>query len=316
MNDMATLPSSFPPYSNRGVTMGAGDVSERGQGPVFDAYCATVRANPLKVLDYLEQALIDAGFETKRQAGPPVRFYGCNMLILDEHGDRLLSVRYGGRNNWPFVEAKGPVSPFVADLLRAEFPHHSPSRIDSALDLRGPEVFAELHKLALQFQAKDIRLDYAGAPPEHPNRGTTIYLGSRKSQAFLRIYQKGLKHAEELGLAPDAIPDELRHWVRVELELKPDKGKARTASTALSPKAVWGCSPWIRDFAKASLSIDAERVHMREKRETNHSRAMRYLALHYGAHIIEDIEQRGSPEAMFAALLEAIGYRQKRNEAA
>lgn len=283
-----------PPYSNRGVTFET-VVENIGEfAPEFDAYCATVRGNPLELIERLENALLEAGLDTQREDGPPVRFYDRNTLLLDASGHRHLSMRSGGRNGWPFVECKGPASPIVAELLREFFPHHSPSRIDSAYDLRGADVFEQLHRIAQATQARGIRLDYAGAAPEHPDRGTTIYLGSRKSQAFVRIYQKGLKHAEEMGLAPDEIPDELRHWVRVELELKPDKKRAKEASKSLSPEQVWGASPWLRRFAKEALSIDAERVRMHEKRETNRERALRYCLSQYGPHLMEQARSLGS----------------------
>lgn len=283
-----------PPYSNRGVTFQA-TVDVGGEaGPEFDAYCATVRGNHLELVARLENALLEGGFDTEVQDGPPVRFYDHNTLILDGSGHRLLSMRHGGRNGWPFVECKGPASPLVADVLRECFPHHSPARIDSAYDLRGPEVFEQLHAIALATQERGIRLDYAGAAVDHPDRGSTIYLGSRKSQAFVRIYQKGLKHAEEMGLAPEDIPDELRHWVRVELELKPDKKPAKEAAKSLSPQGAWGASPWLRRFAKDALSIDAERVKMHEKRETNHERAMRYAVRQYREYYIEQARRCGS----------------------
>lgn len=283
-----------PPYSNRGVTFQATVENGSDAGPEFDAYCATVRANRLELIARLENALLEADFDTEVKDGPPVRFYDHNTLIVDPSGHRLLSMRYGGRNGWPFIECKGPASAIVADVLRTHFPHHSPSRIDSAYDLRGPDVFERLHELALKTQERGVRLDYAGAAIDHPDRGSTIYLGSRKSQAFVRIYQKGLKHAEEMGLAPEDIPDELRYWVRVELELKPDKKPAKEAAKSLTAEAVWGASPWLRRFAKEALSIDAVRVKMHEKRETNHERAMRYLIRQYGPSLIEQAKRCGS----------------------
>ena len=282
-----------PPYSNRGVTFETAIENKGEFTPAFDAYCATVRANPVEVIARLENALLEADLDTRVEDGPAVRFYAHNTLILAPCGMRWLSVRHGGRNGFPFVECKGPASPIVAETIRAHFPHHSPSRIDSAYDLLGPDVFSDLHRLALDTQSRGIRLDYAGAAPDNRHRGTTLYLGSRKSQVFVRIYQKGLKTAEEMGLAPDDIPDELRHWVRVEIELKPEKKPAKEAAKSLTPEGVWGCSPWVRRFAREALAIDAERVTMREKRETNHERAMRYMVMQYGSHLIEEARRCG-----------------------
>lgn len=315
MAGMANLNAGPPPYSNRGVKIWR-DVDFQGEnGFVFDAYCASVPAEPFHVLDYLEQALMEADFDTTRGEGPRVAFYGRNDLLLDAQGHRILSVRSGGQNGIPFVECKGPASPVVAGELREQFPDHKPSRIDSAIDLRGDGVFEQFHQLARRCQDEGRRLDIVGAPIDNMDRGTTIYLGSRKGSAYVRIYQKGLKHAEEMGLTGDDIPDDLRHWVRVELEVKPPKGPGRIAVRTRSPEGLWGCSPWIRRLAKDALSIDAERVTMSERRESNHERAMRHCAAQYASYHLEQIERLGVDEYVLD-WLERIGYAEKRREAA
>lgn len=304
-NEPATA-AARPPYSNRGVTIPVDVACGGDDRSVFDAYCATVYAHPLLILDHLEQGLLDAGFEPQRQDGPPVRFYANNTLLVDGEGTRLLQVRHGGQNGNPFVEAKGAVSPVVAATLRQHF-EHSPARVDSAHDLSGPDVFQQLRSLAHRYEAKGLKIDYAGAAHDHPDRGTTIYLGSRKSQAFVRIYQKGLKHAEEMGLAPHEIPDELRNWVRVELECKPDKKPARERVAALSPDALWGVSPWTALFANEALLIDAKRVQMNERKESNQDRAMRFLVTQYGPTILRQVERLGSWERFADDLQERLG---------
>ena len=304
-----------PPYSNRGVNLWETIDNKGNQNFAFDAYCASVPVEPNHLLDYLEQALIEAGYETSRADGPPVAFYRRNQLLLDAQGHRILSVRSGGQNGKPFVECKGAASPVVAGELREQFPDHSPTRIDSALDLRGRDVFDQFHEIARQFQDRGTKLDIVGAPIDNMDRGTTLYLGSRTGSGYIRIYQKGLKHAEEMGLAGDDIPDALRYWVRVELEMKPPKGPGRKRMRTLTPEGLWGCSPWIRRFATAALSIDAERVTMSERRESNHDRAMRHCAMQYGSHHLEQINRLGL-DAYVLDWLERIGYAQKRKDAA
>jgi hypothetical protein len=252
--------------------------------PSFDAYCATAYQHQEIVVDHLFRALSEAGEGVSLQDGPPVRFYSGNTLLMDERGHRLAQVRFGG-NPHPFVEAKGAPSPVIAQALRS-LGDHSPSRIDSAFDRSGPELFAELTALARHFEKQfGLRLDWAGAAASNPDRGTTIYLGSRKSMVFVRIYQKGLKLAEEMGLVGDAIPDSLRHWVRIELEFKPQKKRAKQIAATLSPLDVWGVSQWTQQFAMDALSIEAERVTVTERRESNHQRALRFMAQQYRGHL-------------------------------
>lgn len=278
----------LPPYSNRGVTL----VSAPTDGPCFDAYNATVYANPILLLGRLLDALTEAGHAPQVGEGPPVQFYAQNALLLAPSGKRLLSVRSGGQNGHPFVECKGDHSGVVADTLRRFF-DHAPARQDVCIDLRGPAVWDEVCRLCDQFEAEGVILDQLGAKRDNPNRGTTLALGSRHSQCYVRVYQKGLKIAQELGLTGDDIPDELRHWVRVELEYKPDKRPARMKAATLAPAELWGCSPWTRRFAKLALSIDAERVTMNEKRESNEERAWRYMLEQYGPTMLKRIRRMG-----------------------
>jgi DNA relaxase NicK len=282
--------------------------NERGNGSVFDAYLATVYAHPLLLLDHLEQALMDAGEAPQRVDGPPVRFYGSNTLLVDPDGSRLLSVRHGGRHNpHPFVECKGKPSAAVADMLRSTF-EHAPARLDSAIDRHGPNLMHELNDLSLDFERRlGLKRDTAGADLDNWNRGSTVYLGSRTSQAFLRIYQKGLQIAEEMKLTGDAIPDELRYWVRIELEYKPDKRPARMKAVGLSPDALWGCSPWTQNFARLALQLDAKRVHMNVRRESNHDRSMRFLVQQYGPTILAQVKALGSWERFTEDLQERLG---------
>lgn len=304
-----------PPYSNRGVTFYESSPNQGVKDFAFDAYCASIDEAPVHVLDFLEQALLDAGFETQREQGPPVKFYDRNDLIVDENGHRLLSVRSGGQNGKPFVECKGAASVAVAAELRASFPLHLPSRIDSALDLRGEGVFETLHAIAKRVEAKGIKLDLWGAEVGNRDRGTTIYLGSRRSPFLVRIYQKGLKHAEEMGLVGDDIPPGLRNWVRVELEFKPQKRHAKAKARTLSPLQLWGCSPWVRQFAMDALSIDAERVTMHEKRESNLDRSFRYSAAQFGPTHLEMIARIGV-DAYLERWFSMIGFDQSRQDAA
>jgi DNA relaxase NicK len=126
----------------------------------------------------------------------------------------------------------------------------------------------------------------------------------------LRIYQKGLQIAEQLALTGNAIPDDLRHWVRVELEYKPDKGLARERAAKLSPAELWGCSPWTRAFAKQALAINAERVKMTERRESSVDRAYRFAAAQYGPTFLLVAARLGGWEIFSEDLRQRISYDQ------
>lgn len=238
------------------------------------------------VLDHLEQGLIDAGYQTKRLAGGAVKYYAGITFIVDEKGHKLASVKHGGANPFPNAEGEGAASPAVAAAIRAMPCDHRPTRIDSCLDQSRPGLFAQLHDLAKRTEDKHgVLLNYAGAALDNDERGTTIYLGSPKSQSFVRIYQKGLQLAEKQGMRPDQVPPEMLNWVRSEAVFRPQKKPAKLYATVVSPADVWGVSPWTHEFAKVALSIDAERVNVSQRRESNHERALRAMSSQYRAHI-------------------------------
>lgn len=255
---------------------------------------------------YLIEAFNDAGIGfVVDPDGPKVAHYEANWLMLDEHGKRVLSVKHGGSNH-PHVECKNERSAVVASVLRRHF-DHLPTRLDSAYDLTSPSAFLDLYRIALQFEAKGWDLFQSGGRVEHPTHGTTLYLGSRKSERMIRIYQRGLKIAKELGLTASDIPESLRHYVRIELEFKPDKRLARELAATLSPAQIWGGSPRTRAFVKQALSIDAEPVKMNFKREPSQERAMRFLAKQYGPAIVRQVELLGSWDRFMIDLQERLG---------
>ena len=131
--------------------------------------------------------------------------------------------------------------------------------------------------------SRDIRLqDWSN---NHPDMGDTFYLGSRQSQAFLRVYQPALKRAQEEGRTGDMITQAERDAVRVELQFQPQKQRAKHVAATLSPDELWGVSPWIADFAGEVFAMNVQPISISERRESNRNRALRYMGGQYKAHL-------------------------------
>lgn len=272
----------IPPIANRGVY----PVVDGVPMAQFDWYAATVIERPERVLDVMEQALMDAGEDTVRADGGKVRRYAAITFITDRKGRKLGSLKHGGAYPFPHMEAEGASAPAIAEAIRALGWVHKPTRIDSAVDMTRPGLFEELHALAREMEAKyRLHLNYAGAAVDNQERGTTIYLGSRRSQVFLRIYQKGLQLAEVLGLSPEQVTPDLRNWVRCEVVFRPHKPEVKAFAAKAAPAALWGVSSWTQEFANRALSIDAKRVQMNHRREADHERALRSMCGQYRNHI-------------------------------
>jgi hypothetical protein len=278
---LATETDGQPPYSNRGVYPSI----EPSQFPPpivgIDGYNATVFCNPDALVSDLDQLLASVGLNPSIADGPKVRFHARNTLLLEPAGHRLLSVRSGGQNPHPFVECKGEAAPFVCGFLRGRYDHR-PARIDVAEDRRSGGLFHRLHRLSKRIAKRygiQWRPDGDWATPD---AGRTIYLGSRSSQIMLRIYEKGLKFAKETG-AP--VTDELRNWIRIEVEFKPQNPHSRQLAPNIEPAAIWGTAAWLADFAQEAMAMQAERININQRRESNQDRALRFMGKQYAAHL-------------------------------
>ena len=266
-----------PPTLIGGSTPSLGSVAVEG----FDAYSATVFANADMVLADLLCLMESAGMWAIASEGPKVRFYARNDVLTDAKGHRLLSVKSGGSNPHPHVECTGRAAPFLARFLRDNY-RHRPTRIDHAVDRRGPDLFEHLHTYAKSLcKQHGLKLGYGG-DWNLTDAGRTVYIGSRKSQVFVRIYEKGLEYAAALGLP---VTSDLRDWVRIEIEFKPQTEAARLLAPVIEGPQLWGSTVWANQLANEVLSMSTEPVCIREWRESNRERALRFMGSQYSSHL-------------------------------
>lgn len=247
----------------------------------FGAYSSTVFAHPDPLFDDLSVLMDSAGMWCTPVDGPKVRFYARNSLLVDAKGHRLLSMKSGGSNPHPHVECTGAASQVLARYLRENY-RHRPTRIDHAVDRRAPGLFDQLHEYARALCAQHrLKLGYGG-DWSTSDAGRTIYIGSRVSQLCVRIYEKGLKYAHDLGLN---VTGDLRDWVRIEAEFKPQTEAAKALAPSIEGPQLWGSTIWAQQLASEVLSMATEPVSIRERRESNRERALRFMAVQYGAHL-------------------------------
>lgn len=290
-----------PPITNRGVYPPS-DIDGSALIHAFDYYRATVGASVEHVLQTLEAHYAEMGIEAARIDGAPVRHYGANRQLVDRTGHVLVTVLSGGQNGRPNVYASGSRAPAVAECIRRHWSHR-PSRVDVKCDLGAPGLFEELRSHAFTFA------DRLGLHPpkeqrnNHPDQGDTIYLGSRQSQVFLRVYQPGLKRAQEEGRTGEAITIEERQAVRIEMEFKPQKPRAKHFAATLSPAQMWGVGGWAASYASEVFAMDVQPISISERRESNRNRALRFMASQYRAHLADLLRECGNDPADFGSAL-------------
>jgi hypothetical protein len=181
-------------------------------------------------------------------------------------------------------------------MLRRFHPGHSCTRTDSCIDYDEPGAWERLSSIALDVK-KGFRLkgEKRGDWEDFPEDGRTLYLGAASSAVRCRVYEKG-KHPDYVHLAR---PD----WVRVEVQVRPEKD-ARQDYAGASAQAVWGASAWTRELAAQIMKADLEPLPPYAARELSElDRALLNLCRQYGHHLAALRDERGD----WACVGKAIG---------
>lgn len=189
----------------------------------------------------------------ERPARPlPGRGYTHAFELLNPNTlERRALVMYDAHRQ-PHVYAEGVESydsPAVFAAVCKCFPQKwVPSRIDIALDFYGPSRFdefaASLTSMALR---RNLMLSHLGDWVRGKDR--TLYLGSRNSTHYVRLYEFRACH----GYGPE---------VRLELELKPSRRNGQREKVAsLDPWFMLTTSPALREFL-ASIGTNLKAVQL------------------------------------------------------
>lgn len=287
----------MPPVCNTGVHPPLSGVPF-AHASRFDWYRATVPARHELVI---ERCLEMAGDTARVDLGKG-RFNYAHSTTISVSGDRVATVLHGGSNGHPNVEASGDRAPGLAKLIRA-MGEHRVTRCDVALDVYGDTAFRDLEGLAMSIAKQHgIGMRKIGNPLD-PTAGETVYLGSRSSTIYARIYEKGKADSALYG---DVEPAMLHRWVRCELEVKPQKDMKAVAAS-MPPEAFWGVSAWSQQLASEAFQMAPETVPFHPRRTASDERAYATLVAQYGPLLRRRCEDRFNGDRM--ALLEEFASR-------
>jgi len=231
------------------------------------------------------------------------RFNYVNSTTVSVGGDRVATVLHGGSNGHPNVEASGERAPALAELLRARGPHRV-TRCDVAVDLYGEGVFQGVELIAHGIAADHgLKLRKIASPIDR-SAGETVYIGSRDSSVFGRIYEKGKADAAAYG---GASPATLNLWVRVELEVKPAK-EMKALAASMAPEAFWGVSTWTARLAAEALAMAPDPIPFHPRRTATDDRAFAFMCAQYRNLLRRRCDDRhgGDRQALAAEILASI----------
>jgi len=207
--------------------------------PFFDWYQATIHhLSPENVVDMLRPHFLGADL---KPAGGLKGYDRGFSLIRGDH--ELLRGAYHstGKTTGVYLRSSGSDSQQLWEALRT-IPHNV-TRADSAIDYVEQGIYDWMSERLIEFaQERNLKISYLGDWARGNNR--TLYIGSRKSTVFLRVYEKGHKE----GADPN--------WIRFEVEVKPTKEKRKQFS-AFDAKDYQRVGRWLTD-ARAMLGIQVE----------------------------------------------------------
>ena len=165
--------------------------------------------------------------------------------------ERVASVasgsRTGGMPNITMSGGRG-LCAVAGPLVLQEFDGLRITRADACLDVSAPGAFDALREAAVKF----CRARRMPAPEvrgtETPERGLTVYMGSKQSEVRARIYTKGL---QLIAAGEDADPD----WVRIEFEFRNLPSAKKAGFGRLTPGEMVRAYVWPRQFIALAANI-------------------------------------------------------------
>jgi hypothetical protein len=258
----------------------------------WDWYQVTVKEQALDVLlPMITEAFPLADFQNMK--GQHGYLHGLELVAGSK---KLLHILYGGQSHTANITASSEESPILADLMRRWGGPFKPTRVDSCLDWEEPGLFDCLTASLLQFATeKEIRISQLG--DWHRGKSRTLYIGSPRSPVQLRLYEKGYQVAGDDTKHP--------HWVRLEVQVRPDKQR-RAAAAHWFPADAFAAG-WVSEAVERFFLIPGIRIpvgKIRQASDTDRQRA--YLLKQYGNILRAWAEECGTPEDFGSTLVREL----------
>jgi len=274
--------------------------------PRFDWYAATINV----AVDDLRSVLTrDLAGTASPEEGARHGFHN-REVIRDRAGVTVATILHGGNGDIPHAFASSDHAPAFVDVVRSYWPErHRVSRMDAAIDFdSGDDTWDDLYALCgdladgVRFEG-DTRKRVSKITTSqvgnwrHAPYSRTFYVGAMQSAVLLRLYEKGAKARMDAERHGQARPDVSDNWVRAEIQVRPD-GPSKTTAAKASPRDAFGYSEWSRELIRRLDGSDVERVNVKERRDSDHERAMQAMVHQYRNHLLIDVANLGGWAAL------------------
>lgn len=251
----------------------------------FDWYGATIPVQDLQEIIDKANLFFVGDF---RECKPQTPYTNAFQMFCGE--DNIFKVSYGGQNDFPYLVASSHNASRVSEFLKINFPNHSVSRFDTAVDFDEEGAWETLVEMGFYLAEKyNLKVNQQGDWREDGRGGKTLYIGSRSSVVYMRIYEKGKEQIQK-GVDVDASPN----WVRVELEIKPQKKSNKIFAARMKAYEGFGCSKWSKEIPELLSNEKMPRIKLGTIREpeSDLDKRLAYMLYQYGNTIEEIVQHR------------------------
>jgi hypothetical protein len=245
-------------------------------------------------------------FVQTRRATPQPPYKTAIELFADNpcHTVSFCTIHYGGVNEKMMFRSTSDRAIQGSKFIRECFPDHQVSRADVALDFNeGPDWFNDFSRLLIDManDAKPkLKLDFRGDWSAGRD-GRTLYIGSRKSAVYIRLYEKGIKEIQHGNVTAP------RDWVRFEAEIKPEKLDGKLMLSKMTPEQCFGSSRLLVKCSELVFGAKVEPVTVSKVRKMkDHDRSMAHLASQYGQILLDEMDLYDDSEDFCIALQNLI----------
>lgn len=213
--------------------------------PRFDWYQATVKFDENELFQVLKPLTSEFDYVSEK---PKLKNYEVCYRMGGVGGSLMVHLGgINGRDHGPNVQGTGPLSPRVAELLRASEVPHSVGRADVCIDFLGD--FDDCH-LAFVNRCNEAGMgskDVGSSKGSVMQLGRTVYGGSVSSAYRPCCYEKGI----QLG---EGYPS---NFIRLEHRFMFSKAADKQRLSKLTPVEMCGLRPVSRDLTEtiAGLSV-------------------------------------------------------------
>lgn len=249
----------------------------------FDAYNGNVSgSSPEEVA-----TLVARAFRGRIERGRPRGRYG-DVFEVKDGTEGVGWVGHDCQQDTAFFEFKGACTPASVEAIRKHWAlKHTVSRLDSCEDFDEPESFPRLVQLVDRSTDPRVKSDIIA--PRNGDRGTTVYWGSKTSAVMARCY--------EAGKMKDRLHFGRPNWVRVEVQVRPNKPFLKQAAAQITALEAWGFAAWTKRAAEVMAQIPVPRLAVESTPPTFDGTTL-YLARAFRRHFEEMLADLGDWECI------------------